>query len=383
MTTILLVDDQLHYIQSLKKLLQEHQYYVLIANNAELAMEIADSYRPKAIIMDWDMPGVNGIEATKRLKRNPNTEDIPIIIASGVMTTPEHLKVALDAGALDYIRKPIDGVELLARLQTALRVSAYVQRLHEKNKNLEMSNQTQDRLMAIISHDLQSPLHSLQSSLIIAKKIGEHGISQQEFFSILNQIEQEFSSVIGLINNLLFWALNRQEAFVYQAEVLPLHELLADAVKLGKNAAEKKQIVLSAKYPPYLLANTDGNMLRFILRNLISNAIKFTPTGGNIEVTCQVDREDLYISVKDSGIGLSQEQQKSLFIAIDPHKVTSDTFGRRGTGLGLAVASEFAQKMGGLLSIESKLGAGSKFTLQLSDSILECKIDKLSINRSI
>lgn len=388
MVNILLVDDNLHYVHSISDLLQQHQFTVQIASNALLAFKIAKEYEPKVIVMDWDMPEINGIEATKYLKADPQTKDIPIIIASGVMTTTEHLKEALDAGALDYIRKPIDGIELLARVQTALRVKNYFHKLADKNeelalKNVELahkneelkkSNEVQNRLMSIISHDLKSPLHSLQGSIMIAREFGEHGISQEEFFQILNQIEEEFTSVIGLINSLLFWALNRQEAFVYQPEVINISELLTTSTGLLDNQAKKKSIRFKSECPTSLLANTDSNMFRFIVRNLLSNAIKFTPKGGQVSIELFQQKRDLFIEVSDTGIGLSNEQQVHLFDHIDPSKVHSDTYGRKGTGLGLAVALEFAQKMGGNISVKSIIGEGSTFCVLLPDCVLEDQI---------
>lgn len=136
---ILIVDDLVENIQIIVSIFERHKsdYILYQANDGELALMIAKKIKPDIIISDWDMPKMNGIELIKQLKKEKDLKSIPVIMATGVMTTVEHLKTALDAGAADYIRKPIDEVELVARTLSALNLAEYHKKiLEQKNKEL-------------------------------------------------------------------------------------------------------------------------------------------------------------------------------------------------------------------------------------------------------
>jgi DNA-binding NarL/FixJ family response regulator len=140
---ILLVDDDPHVINRMVDILSEHNtdYIFYQANNGDVGSKIAHNKLPDIIITDWDMPQLNGIEFIKRLKESEKTKDIPVIMATAVMISSEDLKTALRAGAVDYIRKPIDPVELTARVNSAIKISEYHNRMIE-NKNNEIAEAT-------------------------------------------------------------------------------------------------------------------------------------------------------------------------------------------------------------------------------------------------
>ncbi|MCR9252778.1 MAG: DNA-binding response regulator [bacterium] len=141
--TILIVDDQREIIRMIASELKARNghYRVINASNGEIGVKVAEEELPDMIIMDWDMPVMNGIEATRTLKNNEATHDIPVIMATGQMTSSEDLKIALEAGAVDYIRKPVDFVELTARINTAIRIKEQHEAIQELLKNeIELKN---------------------------------------------------------------------------------------------------------------------------------------------------------------------------------------------------------------------------------------------------
>ncbi|MFT6962570.1 MAG: signal transduction histidine kinase [Flammeovirgaceae bacterium] len=367
--TVLVIDDEVIHIKKIASILPKETYQIFRAPDGEIGCELAIKRQPDIIIMDWQMPKRNGIESIKFLKNNPLTQDIPVIMATGVMIEPEYLAIALEAGAVDFLQKPIEPTELLARVNSALILSKAMQSIREKNKELEKKTEIQDRLMAIVGHDLKSPLYSLQGTLSIARQFGEKGISSEELFHFLGQIEEEFDSVIGLINGLLFWALNKQDAFNHSPEKVNISNFFETSIKLTKIQAKKKEINLKYTPPKDLWAYLDINMVNFIVRNLLSNAIKFTPKAGNISIEVTNIEKYLLISIEDTGTGMSEEQKEKLFGAIDPSKVNSDTYGRKGTGLGMAVAYDFVDKMSGSIWVESEEGKGSTFFVKLPNCI--------------
>lgn len=134
---ILVVDDEPQNISIIAEILEKKDYEIFAALNGESAVKIAEEKIPDLIIMDWDMPIMNGIEATKMLKKNPNTQNIPVIIISGVMVKSENLNMALEAGAIDFVRKPVDEIELIARTRSMLMLSTYYkQTVDLKNREL-------------------------------------------------------------------------------------------------------------------------------------------------------------------------------------------------------------------------------------------------------
>lgn len=368
---ILLIDDDPSYIHNVRKLLVEEGYRLFLATNGHLACRIAEERSIDVVIVDWEMPDMNGIDTIKAFKRNATTKNIPIIMATGIMTSSENLKTALEAGAIDYIRKPVDVIELLARVNTALRLSNSFIKIQKQNEELELRNQTRERLLAIIAHDIQSPLSSLKGGLSIAREIGGSGISRETFLDILDQIESEFWAVIELMNSLLIWALNKQNAFTLKSEPIKLSNLISRNLQLIDHPAKKKDVRITHSLPEDITIYSDLNMIRFIVRNLLANALKFTPSGGSVSLDIETKTNGICLMVKDTGIGMSKSQQEHLFDSIDPNKVKSDTYGKRGTGLGLAVIQEFVEKLQGKVWVESKLREGSTFFVEIPDCLIK------------
>lgn len=172
--TILVVDDHIDVIRLvINHLAGQEKYYVLNANNGEVACRIAMEKKPDLILMDWDMPVMSGVEATRKLKNQEETFDIPVIISTGRMTSSDDLKVALEAGAVDYVRKPIDFVELDARVNTAIRI---------KEQN--------DAIKELLQKDIELKNRKLSTaSMLIVEKNG----LLQEFTGELQKIESEVS----------------------------------------------------------------------------------------------------------------------------------------------------------------------------------------------
>lgn len=153
--TILVADDEKMNLQTILLYLKESgkNYKILSANNGEVACKVAESKLPDLVVIDWQMPVMSGIEAIRKLKSQDETKDIPIIMATGAMTSPENLQTALDAGAIDYIRKPIDKIELIARVQSALALSDSYKKIKEQNQQIKEKN------------------HDITSSIVYARRI--------------------------------------------------------------------------------------------------------------------------------------------------------------------------------------------------------------------
>ncbi len=364
--SILVVDDSQDNLKTISSFLKETELplTILKAPNGKIACTLAEKKLPDLIIMDWEMPEMDGIETLKYLKNIEATKDIPVIMCTGKMTTSEHLKTALEAGAVDYIRKPVDKTELSARVYSMLKLS-------ESYREIKLLNATKDKFFSIIAHDLKSPFSALLgfSELLLENHATYDDAEREEYIRFINDGSIK---TYKLLENLLTWAQSQTGRIKFTPEKINIEELINEIISLLEEPAGNKEIKLISNTERDLSVNADKNMINTVIRNLISNAIKFTPKGGDITVkshktTDENNQEFVKISIKDSGVGISPEIQTKLF-KITENVSTKGTEKEAGTGLGLILCKEFVEKHNGKIWVESEVGKGSnfKFTIPLT-----------------
>jgi signal transduction histidine kinase len=247
-------------------------------------------------------------------------------------------------------------------------IQSTAEKLTTTNEKLQELNATKNRFFSIIAHDLKSPFNAMIGfSELLISQFDELDIStQKNYISILSQSIQ---NAYRLLENLLTWARSQMGNISFKPEEENINLLTNEAIKTLSQLAKNKTISLSNKIPVDLFGFVDRNMFTTIIRNLISNAIKFTPKGGVIEVNSQLvnnKNKEKYveISIKDNGIGIAPEIQSKLFNSTESHS-TQGTEKEKGTGLGLIICKEFVEKHGGKIWVESEKGKGSKFVFTL------------------
>lgn len=237
------------------------------------------------------------------------------------------------------------------------------QALDEKNKQLETLNQYKDRLFAIISHDLKSPLSSFSSITSTLNEYFEQ-ISPEDAKGYLAKLSQSARSLEGQMKNLLEWAMNQLAENKIKVERVQLKKQIEELRMFFHLNLDIKNQQLYVEVDETLELETDREYLQTILRNLISNAIKFTPVGGSVWVKAKYDEDKVMISIKDSGIGIANDDFEKLFsLVADKRGIGSSD--EKGTGLGLVLVKEMLDKLGGVISLESELGLGTTFAIQL------------------
>lgn len=351
--TVLIVDDEPNNLEVLVDSLQELDFVVLMTNNAPKAFEIAKLRLPDVIITDWEMPEVSGIELVEMLKADEKTTDIPVIMCTGVMMSSENLKTALDAGAVDYIRKPIDRVELTARLNSTLRLS-------ESLKQIKTLNANKDRLFEIIGHDLSGPVGNIYS--ILDPKLIEM-LDGEKLKVFLSSARNAISSTYGLLQNLLYWARAQRNRVKYFPSEHSLNLLIDENINLLSGTARAKNIALIFKEEIEHVGFFDKNMILTVIRNLINNAIKFTPENGKIELKVIPANNEYVVSVADTGVGIAAENLEKIFK--DEGFTSYGTNREKGSGLGLKICNDFVEMNKGKLTVETKVGKGSTFTFTI------------------
>jgi signal transduction histidine kinase len=235
--------------------------------------------------------------------------------------------------------------------------------LKKSDAKLKKLNTTKDKLFSIIAHDLKSPLNSILGfSELLIKNIETYDIKKSKKFATI--INTSAKNDLLLLDNLLTWARTQTEQIEFIPENLKLYPIVEEIFLVLNSSASLKNIKLISSLSDDIVAYADQNMLRTILRNLFSNAIKFTNLGGKIDISAVSQQDHIEISVADNGVGITEENQKKLFGA-DVNFTLLGTESESGTGLGLMLCKEFVEKHDGKIWVESEPGKGSKFVFTL------------------
>ena len=234
----------------------------------------------------------------------------------------------------------------------------------EKNKKeLEDLNATKDKFFTIIAHDLKNPFNTVIGlSELLMERYDTYNETKKKYF--IEHIYKFSKNAYNLLENLLQWAKSQTGRIDIKIEKTDIFELVNDNLYLLKGRADSKNIKLTSNVDIGLYASIDKNMIRTVLRNLISNAIKYTQKNGEVGVKASKVENFIYVSVFDTGVGIPKENLDKIF-KIDTNISTQGTDDEAGTGLGLIIAQEFVEQNGGEISVSSQEGKGSEFTLKL------------------
>jgi len=227
------------------------------------------------------------------------------------------------------------------------------------NSDLKELNATKDKLFSIIAHDLRSPFTSILgfSELLIENVRTYDPENSEEFITHINTTAEQ---TLTLLDNLLAWAKTQTGQIDFKPENLQVGSIIQEIIGLVNSAATIKNITLNNSVTDDIIAYGDLNMLGTVLRNLIQNAIKFTNSGGTVDIHADSQQNQIVLSITDNGVGMSNETQNNLF-RIETTVITNGTENERGSGLGLILCKEFVEKHGGKIWVESEVGKGSKF----------------------
>ena len=237
------------------------------------------------------------------------------------------------------------------------------EQLRESETELKKMNSSKDKLFSIIAHDLRSPFSALLGfSEFLEQDINE--LTQDEIVTFAGKINESAKNVFSLLENLLTWSRIQTGRMNFEPVLFNISNRIKQGMDILSDNAANKKIQLVSEVEPGLLVFADENMVTSVLQNLMSNAIKFTKSGGTITLRSREDAEYVEIDVEDNGIGMKEEDVAKLF-RIDVHHTTSGTNDERGTGLGLVLCNELVMKNGGDMWVESEYGQGSTFTFRL------------------
>jgi signal transduction histidine kinase len=232
--------------------------------------------------------------------------------------------------------------------------------MEKRSSELEQLNQVKDKFFSIISHDLRSPINALAGLMDLLDK---GAIEPHELPVAIKELRTRFNHTRSLMNNLLDWTVLQMDKMSLQAGSVELKNIVNENIEL-LGSIQNKKIKMVNTVPGNAIGYADSNTINLVIRNLLTNAIKFTNDGGEITIAAEAKGNEWVVSVRDNGIGMSDEIQKKLFDKINPYS-TRGTANEKGTGLGLILCKEFVEKNGGRIWVESKENSGSTFWFTL------------------
>ncbi len=367
---VLIAEDDFLIAEEISRALKNLGYALAgIAPNGKKAVELAASLKPDVILMDIKMPRMDGLEAARIIFQKYPT---PIVIITA-HESHDLVEKASDSGIAAYLTKPPKPDEIdraitiaMARHKDLLKYKKLVAELEENRQKLHQLNASKDRFFSILAHDLRSPVSSLWAftDQLIANM---ETFDKHELLEYLSVIGNTSKGLSDLLENMLLWASLQVDRIEFKPSTIEIYELVSSIETLFTTAFQHKNIRFMNAIPSNCSAFADEYMVNTILRNLVSNAVKFTPAGGKISVIAEDDENMIIISVKDNGMGISDENLKKIF-QLDQQISSLGTNGEKGTGLGLLLCKEMVEKNHGEIWVESIPGTETIFSFTLPRS---------------
>ena len=364
---LLVVDDVQTNVLLLKALLSKEGDGILVANNGQEALEVIRNENPDLILLDVMMPGMDGFEVAERLKSEEYRCEIPIIFLTALDDT-QSIVNGFKLGAGDFISKPFRKEELMVRIKHQLSLVAARRIIEEKNEELRKTIAGRDKMYSVIAHDLRSPMASMKMLLNTIMMSVEKDKIDPDIFDMLEMSNKTSEEVFSLLDNLLKWTKSQLGKLTVIPQKLDISGLADGVVEVTNSVAEVKHIKLIRTDHESFFVYVDIEMIKSILRNLISNAVKFSNPDSEIKVGIKAEDGKVIVSVTDSGKGIKKEDQHKL-LKDSTHFTTYGTNSEEGSGLGLLLCRDFARKNGGELWFESEENLGSVFSFSLPQLI--------------
>ena len=360
---LLIVDDLPQNIQVLGNVLRDQGYQLSFAMDGRTALTLIKKEKYDLILLDVMMPDLDGYDVCDLLKQDPLHRDIPVIFLTAKIDVGSIVK-GFKLGAVDYITKPFHSEELLLRVQTHLE-------LKTTREKLAQSNMAKDKFFSIISHDLKNPFHALLgfSELLISHF---DTLDRDKAMVYIQNIHNSGKSLYKLLENLLHWSRLQTGGIKCNPEGIDLLAAVEQCLATLHSSYTIKKIHIVNTIDSGIMLSVDSDMIELILRNLISNAIKFSDKGGEIQIDSKSIDDFVEIAISDTGTGIKAEDIPTLF-KIDTRHSMPGTSGEKGTGLGLILCQEFIELNKGKLWVESQIGQGSVFKFTLPLYLNECE----------
>ncbi|TAE58546.1 MAG: hybrid sensor histidine kinase/response regulator [Nostocales cyanobacterium] len=352
--SILVVDDEPNNFDVIETFLYQENYQLFYAQNGQKAISSLAKFQPDVILMDVMMPEMDGLQACKLIKSNSLWQSVPIIIVTA-LTSKEDLAKCLAAGADDFISKPINALELRARINSMLRIKCHYDQLQELLK-------WQKDMLNMIVHDLRNYITGMTLSADLVLNYPQIGADKRQ--QKLSSIIKSGQDIQEIIDSLLVMSKLESRKMILNYLPTNIYHLCNSVLEEFTNIAETKKIQLINKtFDHNLIVSVDEPIFRRIIHNLIANAIKFSPSDSQIMISAsQVNNNSVKVEIADFGSGIRKEIQTKIFEKYEIGDVAQNT---NQIGLGLAFCKMAIEAHGGKITVRDNYPQGAVFTVEI------------------
>ncbi|HMW33966.1 MAG TPA: response regulator [bacterium] len=372
---ILVVDDEELNVRFLSQFLIRKGFAAITAHSGEEALALVASESPDLVLLDAMMPQMDGFEVCRRLRANPETALLPVVMVTALQR-PEDEAHALDAGADDFLPKPINYTELMSRIRSLMRIKdlhdelrTNQDALEEKHDQLLQLQHLRESLTQMLVHDLKNPLTGIMGCTELLTMLSENMTEKQ--ISILKKLEDNTGTLLKMVTELLDVSRMEENKLVIRPEAVSVKEVFMHNIGELEYMIEKYQLVMDMHLSDdNAMVWADRDLLMRIIANLLFNAIKHSQKGGKLTLTCewQAAEHRMYFAVADTGEGIPAEYLEKIF-----EKFSQVDLKQRGLksdrGLGLTFCKLAVEAHGGKIWAESELGKGSTFKFFIPSSM--------------
>ena len=365
--TILVVDDTEDNLDLLEFALKRKPIKMLRATSGMACLALAKDHKPDLILLDIQMPEMDGFETLKRLRASSETGKIPVIFLTAQKKDPESIAKGLALGADQYLTKPIDTEELLVRTKMLISL---------KKAEAELERLRAD-FMAMLVHDLRSPLIGIKNVLELLQESDKSAPLTQDYFELVNSAQMSANRLLELVSDLLDVSKYEAGNIAFDKASVPVSQFIDPILRQMDVQFRQRNVKLTTAYADGLPnVFVDAQKTEQVMMNFLSNALKFTKSGGTIGIAAEAITEKIHtereemnrrfvrVTIIDTGVGISQEEIPLLFRR---YKQTSSAriTKQKGTGLGLVICKLIVEAQGGTVGVQSELGKGSTFSFTL------------------
>ena len=357
--SVLVVDDTVENLRVLSDLLGEQGYEVRAVTSGRQALQAVEHDPPDLILLDITMPDMDGFEVCRRLRATEWSKDVPVIFLTALTATADKLR-AFDAGGVDYVTKPFQFEEVLARVRTHVALRRAQTALADSYKGLRALEQLRDDLVHMIVHDMRSPLTALQIDLNLLKgpAAALSEVSRQGLQAAVDSVK----ALNRMANDLLDVSRLEEGKMPIDRAEWDLTQIASEVRSALRNIDHERPIDIETAGP--VRATCDGTLVRRVLENLVSNGIRHTPAGSRIRISLASDRGRVRVEVHDQGRGVPPEAREKIFEKFGALQARHDR-SYHSVGLGLAFCKLAIRAQGGMIGVDSGVSAGSTFWFEL------------------
>jgi len=370
--TVLVVDDDQRNVRLMESILRGSGYRVVKAYNGEDALKAVETSPPDLLLLDVMMPKMSGFELCQRLKERYETRLLPIIMVTALNALEDKVQ-ALEFGADDFLSKPINKVELLAKVRSVLRVKGLHDELERNRREIEAKNQElvrmqgfKESMMQMVVHDLKNPLASIMGNVQLIQMQSAEGVNPAKVNELLQRTQESARQLMRMIINILQIGKLEEQKMPLNLEAVALQHLAQENVDEMSALSTRDHIRVENRIPPDLPSpRADRDLVGRVLANLLNNAFKHTPGGGQVVLEGRLEGDEVVLTVVDTGEGIPEELQPHIFEKFVGGE--SDTSKRMlyDSGLGLTFCRLAVECHGGRIWLESEPGRGTKVFIAL------------------